>query len=97
MTWANKITGANSRPALQFDSRGFRRGVARPNRILHVITGISPFALLIYFVSNAPRDLGDGDLFDDLADHLFDALSVGSYLMLVCGLCLVFAPVRSAR
>ena len=62
--------------------------LARPNRILHVITGISPFALLIYFVSNAPRDLGD---------HLFEALSVGAYLLLICGLCLIFAPVRNAK
>lgn len=44
--------------------------------------------MLLYFVSNAPRDFGD---------HLFEALSVGAYLLLVCGPCLIFAPVRDAK
>jgi len=53
----------------------------RPVKALHVVAGLAPFALLAYFVSKSSNDL-------------IQAMSIGAWMTLVCGIVLLAVPVK---
>lgn len=57
--------------------------MTKPVKVLNVIAGIAPFGLLAYFGNKMGKEL-------------FENLGIGAWLILVCGLVLIFAPVKSA-
>ena len=55
---------------------------AAPVKLLNVVAGVAPFVLLFFFANK-------------MGDELFKVLGVGAWATLICGLVLVFAPVKS--
>ena len=57
--------------------------LAKPVRFLNVLAGVAPFGLLAYFANK-------------MGSKLVENLAIGAWLILGCGLVLVFAPLKSA-